>query len=145
MKLLSNSFEENGMIPEVYTCKGINISPELHWVEFPPKTKSFCLIMDDPDAPAGNWVHWILINIASSTTAIVENSKPPEAIGGLNSWNKNNYGGPCPPSGTHRYFFKLFALDRMLDAKKNYSKKELLSTMQNHILAEAQLIGKYKK
>lgn len=145
MKLLSTSFENNGMIPEVYSCKGTNISPELHWTETPAKVKSFALLMDDPDAPVGDWVHWILTNIAPTTNQIVENSKPAEAIGGQNSWKKNNYGGPCPPSGTHRYFFKLYALDIMLDPKKSYSKSELLSVIKNHVLAEAQLIGKFKK
>ena len=145
MKLLSTSFENNGMIPEVYSCKGTNISPELHWPETPAKVKSFALLMDDPDAPVGDWVHWILTNIAPTTNQIVENSKPAEAIGGQNSWKKNNYGGPCPPSGTHRYFFKLYALDIMLDPKKSYSKSELLSVIKNHVLAEAQLLAKFKK
>lgn len=145
MKLLSSSFEHNDMIPKVYSCKGSDISPELHWSEAPANVKSFCLLMDDPDAPVGDWVHWILTNIAPTTNQIVENSKPAEAIGGQNSWNKNIYGGPCPPSGTHRYFFKLYALDIMLDTKKNYSKSELLSAIKNHVLAQAELMGKFKK
>ena len=145
MKIQSTSFEPNGLIPEIYSCKGTNISPELHWNEVPAKVKSFCLLMDDPDAPVGDWVHWILTNIAPTTNQIVENSKPAEAIGGQNSWKKNNYGGPCPPSGTHRYFFKLYALDIMLDPKKSYSKSELLSAIKNHVLAEAELMGKFKK
>ncbi len=145
MKLLSTSFPHEGKIPEVYSCKGTNISPELHWEDVPSKVKSFCLIMDDPDAPAGDWVHWILTNISPGTTTIVENSKPAEAVVGLNSWKKTAYGGPCPPSGTHRYFFKLYALDIILDSKKHFSKAELESAMKNHILAEAILMGKFKK
>ncbi len=145
MKIESTSFEANGMIPEIYSCKGTDISPELHWDEVPPKVKSFSLLMDDPDAPVGDWVHWILTNIAPNTRQIIENSKPAEAIIGINSWKKNTYGGPCPPSGTHRYFFKLYALDILLDQKKKYTKAELLSAMKNHILAEASLMGKFKK
>ena len=145
MKLLSSSFENNGMIPVVYTCKGTNINPELHWEDVPNNTKSFCLIMDDPDAPVGDWVHWILTNIDPSTRAIKENSHPAEATGGLNGWNKTSYGGPCPPSGTHRYFFKLYALDVALDSSKHFSKAELESTMKKHIIAEAVLMGKFKK
>lgn len=145
MKLFSTNFSNEGRIPEVYTCKGTNISPELHWEEIPAKVKSFCLLMDDPDAPVGDWVHWILTNIDPKTTAIVENSKPAEAIVGLNSWKKTSYGGPCPPSGTHRYFFKLYALDIMLDSKKHYTKTELLTAIEKHILADAVLMGKFKK
>lgn len=145
MKLQSTSFEPNGMIPEVFSCKGTNISPELHWDEVPAKVKSFSLIMDDPDAPAGIWVHWILTNIAPTTHQIAENTKPAEAIVGLNSWNKNTYSGPCPPSGTHRYFFKLYALDLVLDPKKKFTKLELESAMRNHILSESSLMGKFKK
>ena len=145
MQLLSTSFQQGGMIPEIYTCKGTNINPELHWQDVPSKTKSFCLLMDEPDAPIGDWVHWIVFNISATSRALIENAKPAGAMEGVNSWKKNSYGGPCPPSGIHRYFFKLFALDIMLDAKKSYDKNNLLSTIKNHVLDQAELMGKFKK
>ena len=144
MKLLSESFEHEEMIPEIYTCKGKNISPELHWDEVPPNVKSFCLIMEDPDAPAGNWIHWILVNISFMTRSIKENSIPQDSIVGFNSWKKTTYGGPCPPSGIHRYFFRIYALDKILD-NKNYSKAELEIAIKSHVVDDAILMGKFKK
>ena len=145
MKIQSNSFEQNGFIPQKYSCKGSNINPELHWEDIPENTKSLALIMDDPDAPVGLWVHWILYNIPKDTMNINENSTPSEALDGINSWKKTGYGGPCPPSGTHRYFFKLFALDYMLDLKGEVNKTILEQKMKGHILSEARLMGKFKK
>lgn len=144
MKLRSTSFEHEGMIPVIYSCKGENLSPQLNWDEVPPNVKSFCLVMDDPDAPSGTWVHWILTNIGFMTRTIEENSNPPESTIGINSWKKNTYGGPCPPSGTHRYFFRIYALDKMLD-KKNYSKPELEKAIKNHVVDDAILMGKFTK
>lgn len=149
-KISSPSFNNGELIPVKYTCDGANISPPLSWTAPPERTKSFALIADDPDAPIGDWVHWILFNIPSDTRELKEESSskhnlPKATIEGMNDFRKNNYGGPCPPSGTHRYFFKLYALDIMLPLKESTTKKQLLDAMKGHILAEATLIGKYKR
>jgi hypothetical protein len=116
----------------------------------PEGTRSFALIADDPDAPVGTWVHWVLYNIPSSARTLIE-SIPADAkladgsINGKNSWGKPGYGGPCPPSGTHRYFFKLYALDTVLNLGSGATKEQLLNAMQGHILGQAELMGKYKR
>ncbi|MCX6169849.1 MAG: YbhB/YbcL family Raf kinase inhibitor-like protein [Ignavibacteriales bacterium] len=149
-KLFSPSFKDGELIPPKYTCDGANISPPLSWTTPPEKTKSFAIIVDDPDAPVGAWVHWILFNIPSDARELIEESSskhnlPKGTIEGTNDFRKNNYGGPCPPSGTHRYFFKLYALDLLLPLKESTTKKQLLDAMKGHILAEAILIGKYNR
>lgn len=149
-KIFSSAFKPGELIPSKYTCDGLNISPPLNWTEPPLETKSFVLLNDDPDAPIGDWVHWIIVNIPPDIRALKEEASskkllPKNSIEGLNDFMENNYGGPCPPSGTHRYFFKLYALDKELPLKANTTKKQLLETMKGHILAQATLIGKYKR
>ena len=130
------------MIPRKYTCQGEDISPPLTIFDIPSGTKSLALINDDPDAPMGTWDHWILWDIKATAT-IAENTVP--GVQGKNSWGRNDYGGPCPPSGTHRYFFKLYALDKTLDLTEGATKAHVLKAMAGHILAQAELIGLYKK
>ncbi len=146
--LSSSAFQEGQEIPELYTCDGGDISPPLSWEQLPNKTQSLVLIMDDPDAPRGVWDHWILFNIPTTIDSLAEDittNFPVGAKWGLNSWGKKNYGGPCPPSGTHRYFFKLYALDIILNLAEGVDKKKLLVTMKGHILGQATLMGKYKR
>lgn len=137
IKLTSPAFSDNGSIPDKYTCKGDNINPELNIKNIPEGTQTLVLIMDDPDAPAGTWDHWVEYNLPVSST-IEEDSTPGEQ--GKNSWGTTGYRGPCPPSGTHRYVFKLYALDTELQLD-NPDKKELEKAMQGHILAQAKLTG----
>jgi Raf kinase inhibitor-like YbhB/YbcL family protein len=144
MKLTSPAFEHNELIPSEYTCDGSDTSPELNIEDVPQNTKSLVLINDDPDAPVGTWDHWIAFNIPAET-ARIEKGKEPQGLSGKNSWGKTGYGGPCPPSGTHRYIFKLYALDNMLDLKEGSSKTEILEAMQGHMLAQAVLMGKYSR
>lgn len=144
-RLSSPAFENNGNIPSKYTCDGRDINPPLV-IENPPQdTKSFALIVDDPDAPMGTWVHWVVWNIPPTVRRIEEGTLPAGALQGINDFRKRDYGGPCPPSGTHRYFFKLYALDAMLDLTTNARKADLEKAMKGHILAQAQLIGLYKR
>lgn len=142
MKLTSPAFPHNSIIPKKYTCQGEDISPPLTISDIPEGTVSLALINDDPDAPMGTWDHWLIWNI-KPTSEIKENSAP--GTQGKNSWGRNDYGGPCPPSGTHRYFFKLYALDCELDLAKGATKAELQASMEGHIVAQAELIGLYKK
>ncbi len=144
MKISSPAFEDNGDIPDRYTCQGQDVNPELNIEGIPENAKSLVLIMDDPDAPAGTWDHWIVFNIPI-IAKIEENSVPQGAVQGKNSWGKSNYGGPCPPSGQHRYLFKLYALDTTLELDTNSDKSNVEQAMQGHILAEAKLIGLYSK
>jgi hypothetical protein len=139
---ITSVFEHNGHIPVKYTCDGDDINPPLNIEGIPDGTQSLVLIMDDPDAPMGTWDHWIVWNIPASGK-IEENSAP--GIEGVNSWRKNNYGGPCPPSGTHRYFFKVYALDTKLNLPTSANKKDVEKAMQSHILAEGELIGLYSR
>ena len=142
MKITSISFENKGKIPSKYTCQGDNINPELELSEIPKAAKSLVLVVDDPDAVGGVWVHWVVFNIPV-ISKIEENSVP--GMQGLNSFQILDWDGPCPPSGTHRYFFKIYALDQMLDLDEGVSLKDLEEAMKNHILDNAQLIGLYKK
>jgi len=147
LKIIS-VFENNEKIPAKYTCVGENINPKLEFLDVPENTKSLVLIMDDPDAikPAGKvWDHWVLFDISPTTKTIEENSVPENAIQGLNSWNKNEYGGPCPPDGEHRYFFKLYALDTTLDLDSSATKKDVEEAMSQHIIEKAELIGRFSK
>lgn len=143
MQIISPSFAHNQTIPAKYTCDGDNINPPLKFVDVPSEAKSLALIMDDPDAPAGTWVHWTLWNLNPDLGGIEENSVPPSAVQGKTSFGNNKYGGPCPPSGQHRYFFKLYALDTKLDLP-SYSEAEALEkALEGHILQQAELIGIY--
>jgi Raf kinase inhibitor-like YbhB/YbcL family protein len=148
--LTSSAFSNGDPIPGVYTCDGQDISPPLSWEEPPSGTESFALIVDDPDAPGGTWVHWVLFNVPGETRSLAEEVSDDAELsdGGLhgeNSWNRMGYGGPCPPSGTHRYFFKLYALDTRLDLEAGASKERLLDTMEGHILAQTELMGTYQR
>ena len=150
MKLASSAFDNGDMIPPEYTCDGADVSPPLEWDSVPPGTKSLALICDDPDAPMGTWVHWVYYDIPIGTKSFSENIAPEKhpANGGkqgTNDFNKIGYGGPCPPGGTHRYYFKLYALDVMLDLTPGATKKQLLEAIENHVLDTAQLMGKYKR
>jgi len=148
--LTSTTFTQGKPIPAVYTCTSRDISPPLAWGDPPEGTQSLALIMDDPDAPAGTWMHWVIYNIPAAARGLPENIPPDATLGdgslqGKNSWGRPGYGGPCPPSGTHRYFFKLYALDTMLNLPSGASKQQLLQAMESHILAQVELMGTYKK
>jgi len=146
LSLESPEFLHNASIPKKYTCNGENLSPALKWHGAPAGTQSYVLIVDDPDAPMGTWVHWLLFNIPATMTHLDEATQTPAgAISGKNSWDKQGYGGPCPPSGTHRYFFKLYALDSKLTVNSSVNKQDILNAMQNHILESSELIGLYKQ
>jgi Raf kinase inhibitor-like YbhB/YbcL family protein len=144
-KLLINSsaFENNSHIPVKYTCDGSNINPPLTIEGITAETKTLVLIVDDPDCPTGTFDHWIVWNISPITRKIGENTIP--GTEGISSYRKHAYGGPCPPYGTHRYFFKVYALDTQLDLKSNSTKKDVEKVMENHILAEGRLIGLYSR
>ncbi|ACE05814.1 hypothetical protein Aasi_0395 [Candidatus Amoebophilus asiaticus 5a2] len=146
-KLISPNFKNEGYIPSIFTCDGDNISPTLHWKDAPKETQSFVLIMEDPDAPKGTWYHWLLFNIPSHLHKIPEAVEQlPEGIKiGANSWGKLAYGGPCPPTGEHRYFFTLYALDYFLPLNDGASYQNIKEGMEGHILEQAQLIGKYER
>jgi len=150
MQLTSPAFRDGTEIPTKYTCEGIDVSPPLEWTDVPPRTKSFALIVDDPDAPDPNapemtWVHWIVVDLPSERHSLHENlGKLVGGHVGLNDWRHASWGGPCPPHGRHRYFFKLYALDRMLDLARP-TKDEVERAMQGHVLAEATLVGTYHK
>ena len=145
MKISSPAFEANQMIPPKYTCDGENINPPLQIADVPANTKSLILISDDPDAPMGTWVHWTMWNIPPETNEIGENSVPMGAVEGITSFGNKGYGGPCPPSGTHRYFFKLYALDAMLDLSQSAKASDIEKAMKSHILDNSELIGLYKR
>ncbi len=145
MKISSTAFENNSLIPSKYTCEGQEINPPLEFKDVPEDTKSLVLIVDDPDAPMKTWIHWTIWNIDAKTTQILQNSCPKGAVEGITSFGRTGYGGPCPPSGTHRYFFKLFALDKMLDLSPNSHARDIESTIEGHIIRKAELIGLYKK
>src|SRR6185503_10032069 len=142
LKLISTVFSHNGHIPPLYTCEGKNINPPLKVENIPDGTKTLALIVEDPDAPRGVFTHWIMWNI-SPNEAIAENSNP--GISGTNSFGKTGYGGPCPPSGEHRYFFRAFVLDIELDLSTSSKKEDLLDAMKGHILGSAELMGVYQK
>jgi len=147
LMLQSPAFNNDGMIPIKYTCDGSDISPPLKWENPPDNTQSFVLIVEDPDAPGGTWDHWILFNIPAGVHELSENSKtlPPGTRIGMNSWKRNDYGGPCPPDRLHRYYFKLYALDITLPLNEGAEKSAIEKAMQNHILATAEWIGKYER
>ena len=145
LSLTSDAFANGQSIPTKYTCKGKNISPALAWTEPPAGTQSLALIMDDPDAPGGTWVHWILFNIPVSTRTLPEDLHASDISVGSNSWGDMRYGGPCPPGGTHRYFFKLYALDSNLSLSPGVTKDQVLKAMDGHTLAQGELVGTFSK
>lgn len=153
MQISSSSFTHQGQIPEKFTCEGADTSPPLAWNGVPPTAKSLALIVDDPDAPDPSapkttWVHWVLYNLSPQTTSLGEGAStrlPQGARDGLNDWKKPGYGGPCPPIGRHRYFFKLYALDVVLPDLGKTTKADLLKAMQGHVVASAELVGTYEK
>lgn len=152
LELTSDAFMNGQSIPAKYSCTGKNISPALAWNEPPAGTQSFALIMDDPDAPMGTWVHWVLFNIPANARNLQEdlpvtgkNVDPNAIYVGKNSWGDTRYGGPCPPSGTHRYYFKLYALDTTLSLLPGATKEQLRKEMEGHILAQSELMGTFSK
>jgi Raf kinase inhibitor-like YbhB/YbcL family protein len=152
LELTSNAFTNGQSIPAKYACTGRNISPPLAWNEPPAGTQSLALIMDDPDAPVGTWVHWVLYNIPAHRRDLPEdlpitgkNIDPNAIYVGKNSWGDIGYGGPCPPSGTHRYYFKLYALDTLISLLPGAGKEQLLREMEAHILAQGELMGTFSK
>lgn len=144
----SSAFPEGGKIPRRYTCDGEDISPPLEWRDPPEGTKALALIMDDPDAPRGTWLHWLLFDLPGAARSIAE-SVPARAklenggTHGKNSWGRSDYGGPCPPAGTHRYFFRLYALREPLGLPAGASVEQVRRAMEGHILSEAELMGTY--
>jgi len=150
MTIISPAFSEGETIPVQYTCDGNDISPPLTWSDPPDGTVSFALISDDPDAPMGTWVHWVVYDIPADVSGLPENvpEKPAldnGAVQGVNDFGSIGYGGPCPPSGIHRYYFKLYAIDAKLGLKSGAAKDMVLEAMRGHVLAEAQLMGRYSR
>ena len=150
LKITSPAFGEGEMIPSKYTADGQDISPPLAWSGVPEETKSIALINDDPDAPMGTWVHWVVYDLPGDTTELAENIPSVDTLEngakqGTTDFGRVGYGGPAPPSGTHRYFFKVYALDTTLDLPAGVTKARVESAMQGHILAQGELMGKYKR
>lgn len=151
LDLISSTFKDGETIPSKHTCDGTDTSPPLGWSSVPEGTKTLALICDDPDAPIGTWVHWVLYNLSADVTSLPEAVPVDEvvengAFQGRNDFKRIGYGGPCPPPGkSHRYFFKLYALDTELDLKPGAKKKEVEKAMKGHVLAEGQLVGMYKR
>ena len=149
-EITSPAFANGEQIPSKYSCKGSDITPALTWTEPPAGTQSFALIMDDPDAPVGTWVHWVIFNIPASARGLAEGTPTDAQLGdgslqGVTSAGSNGYHGPCPPSGTHRYFFKLYALDTMLALSSSADKGKALAGMEGHILANVEWMGTFSK
>lgn len=151
MEIKSPAFQNGGDIPRKYTCDGTDLSPPLRWENPPAGTKGFALVADDPDAPVGTWVHWVIYDLPPETRELAEglatsDTLPGGVKQGINDFRKVGYGGPCPPRGpAHRYFFKLYALDTETKLKPRATKQHLLDAIKGHIVAEAQLIGRYKR
>ncbi len=146
----SKAFHQNHKIPSRFTCDGDDVSPDLAWSNVPKGTESYVVIVDDPDAPKGTWVHWVVYNIPLPVTNLPQGLPHEEMLAngelqGMTDFGRVGYGGPCPPSGTHRYFFKVYALDTMLDFKAGASKSEVEAAMTGHILAQGELMGKYQR
>lgn len=150
MNLTSTAFNEGDTIPKKYTCDGQDVSPPLTWSDVPGGTETFALIADDPDAPGGTWVHWVLYNIPAGTTSLQEGAPASKTLSdgsvqGINDFKKTGYGGPCPPGGTHRYFFKLYALSGSVDIGGGATKEQLVTAMKGKILGETRLMGTYSR
>jgi Raf kinase inhibitor-like YbhB/YbcL family protein len=144
VKITSPAFQTGGNIPKQFTCDGADTNPPLHIEGAPPEAKNLALIVDDPDAPGGLFTHWIVWNIDPKTTTIGEGSVP-SGVQGKNDFGKSGYGGPCPPPGTHRYFFKIFALDRQLDLPAGSKRAQLDAAMKGHVIAQGELMGRYSR
>jgi len=144
MNISSTAFKDGGSIPSKYTCDGANTSPPLAFDAVPAGAKSLALVVDDPDAPGGTFDHWVVWNIPANTRAIAEGQSP-QGVSGKNGFGKNGYGGPCPPSGEHRYQFKLYALDTTLNLPPSASKADLENAMNGHTLAQVKMMGRYKR
>ena len=144
MKITSSAFQEGANIPSKFTCDGADTSPPLQIADIPSEAKSLALIVDDPDAPSGLFTHWTVWNIPPQTSAVGEGSAP-KGVQGTNDFGKSGYGGPCPPSGTHRYYFKLFALDRELDLPFGAKRGQLYIAMKCHVVAQGELMGRYSR
>src|SRR5205807_8106712 len=145
MKISSPSFQESGVIPDKFSKNGQNVNPALRFEGAPAEAKSLLLIVDDPDAPVGLFTHWLVWNIDPKTSEIAESSAPGGAVQGTNDFPKKGYGGPCPPSGTHRYYFKIFALDQTLDLKSGAKRAEVDAAMRGHVIAQGELMGRYSR
>ncbi len=150
MKLFSPAFQDKSPIPDKYTCDGRDISIPLNWQDIPAEAQTLALIMDDPDAPGGTWVHWVIYNIPANCPGLPEGQAgiqilPDGSLQGLNSWKRIGYGGPCPPGGTHRYFFKLYALHQMPPPAPGLTKMELLESLQGHIIEQVEIYGTYRR
>lgn len=145
LQITSPAFEHKGVIPSDYTCDGEDVNPPLFFSNVPEETQSFALIVEDPDAPGKTWVHWIVFNINPHTTHINEDSVPEGAIEAVTDFGQTGYGGPCPPSGPHRYSFKLFALNSMLDLTEDVTREEIEHAMERHIIEKTELIGIYSR
>lgn len=145
MKITSSAFIHSSKIPAKYTCDGGNINPPLQFLEVPESAKSLVLIVDDPDAPSKVWVHWLVYNINPDVSEVEENSVPGGGIEGMTDFGRPGYGGPCPPSGTHRYFFKLYALDNILNLPEGATKQMVEDKMQEYIIDKAELTGLYSR
>lgn len=149
-KLTSNAFKEGEAIPRQYTCDGVNVSPSLEWSGVPKNAKTIAIIADDPDAPSGTWVHWVLYNLPADVIGLVENLPARENLRaggfqGKSDFGKIGYGGPCPPSGSHRYFFKIYAVDSELPLKAGATKAEVEKALEGHIVGQTQLMGTYAR
>jgi hypothetical protein len=150
MQLHTTAFKEEEAIPRKYSCDGQDVSPPLSWSQAPEGAKSFVLIADDPDAPGGTWVHWVYYDIPREVRELPEGVEPTEHPGpggtqGVNDFGNIGYGGPCPPGGEHRYYFKLYAIDKELKLKPGLSKKKVLSTIEGHVLDEARIMGTFAR
>ena len=145
MKVTSSAFQEGGNIPSKFTCDGADVNPALRFEGAPAETKSLVLIVDDPDAPVGLFTHWLVWNIDPKASKVAENSAPGGAVQGTNDFPKKGYGGPCPPSGTHRYYFKIFALDQTLGLKPGAKRAEVDAAMRGHVVAQGELMGRYSR
>lgn len=146
LKVTSPSFKESEMIPSKFTCDGENISPEIRWEGLPEGTESLALICDDPDAPSGDFVHWVVFNIPAEIDSFDENAEISEIADlGMTDYGRKGYGGPCPPSGSHHYHFKVYALDEIIETEKSLDKYDLLDKMEGHVLAKGEIVGLYKR
>ena len=150
IELSSDAFVEGGTIPREFTCDGADVSPPLSWTHVPEKARSLAIICEDPDAPGGIWTHWLLFDLAPDVSSLPRGVAPAESLPhggrqGTNDFGRLGYGGPCPPSGTHRYVFKLFALDARLGLAGRVSRKKLLKAMEGHVLESAILMGRYAR
>jgi Raf kinase inhibitor-like YbhB/YbcL family protein len=144
MKITSSAFQQGGNIPSKFSCDGANTNPPLQISDAPREVKSLVLIVDDPDAPSGLFTHWAIWNISPQTSTIAEGSTP-KGVQATNDFGRSGYGGPCPPSGTHRYYFKIFALDRELDLPFGAKRSQLDAAMKGHVIAQGELMGRYSR